>query len=176
LLFGNQNNLPLTRADFLFNIVANNKKESAMGDYISEFNQKQAERAKVEALRIRNQVPEELRICLGEGSFASAVADLERCAILIFTEYSHWLASKLVRSKNFNRQNFPDSEQIIQYIGKKFGFSTALVTSFVLRIRLMKSMPLIGMIEGGYYLIPDEEALRDYEACFDLSEQPDPTS
>ncbi len=139
-----------------------------MSDFLSEFNGKQVEFAKKYVADIVRHLKPEKRRIANEGVFALLISDVERSSVIVMQEYAHWLAAKLVRSKNFEKQIMPVcDEHLFSSVSGKNGVSILFVLEFLSRIiRAGTKLPFIGHITGDR-LVPDELALRKYEACFD---------
>ena len=141
-----------------------------MGDYISEFDRAQVELAEKCAAEMTLLMPVELRSGENEGVFAFFSAEVEKNSILAMQGWAHWLATKLIRSKNFEKQKMPicDAASVL-LLSKERNFSyiyIGLLMSFLTRPGT--KLPLVGEVADDGQLIPDKEALARYESSFDF--------
>ena len=141
-----------------------------MGDFLSEFSRQQVEFAKHYAIQIFLQIPKEVESTMGEGEFALLASNVERNAVLSMQGYAHWLACKLVDSKNFKKQPMPIcDEKGFAWISGKYDVPVEFIKAFVLRISWWGAkFPLVGKRirnQRGMFnmFVPDEAALKKYE-------------
>ncbi|TSC83728.1 MAG: hypothetical protein G01um101413_868 [Parcubacteria group bacterium Gr01-1014_13] len=140
-----------------------------MGDFLSEFSRAQADFAKKHATAFIKSIPPEMKNNIDEGLFAFFSADVERNMVLTMKEYANWLACKLVRSKNFNKQALPVcDENLANVISNKHNIPIWLVMAYISQLaRPGTKLPLIGKIKNDGQLVPNEAALKKYEESFD---------
>ena len=139
-----------------------------MGDYISEFSRAQADFAqKCVAKFIRETLRQtKLKKRLGDGLFVAFTAEVHKDMTCAMQAYARWLACKLVRSNNFQKQAMPDWDQkSMVLVSEKSGVKIMYLAVFIeLFTQPNTKLPLIGKITSDRELIPDEVALMQYKA------------
>ncbi len=141
-----------------------------MADFLSEFSGAQVEFAKKHTAAFIKRIPSEMKNAMDEGLFALFSADVERNTILTMQEYARWLACKLVRCKNFNKQAMPVCEEnLFAVISNKHSIPVWLVAAYISEFtRPGTKLPLLGKIKIDGQFIPDEAALKKYEPFINL--------
>ena len=143
-----------------------------MSDFLSEIS-KERVRFVVDVLmpRISQGVSAQIKTTMGEASFALLLANTERNALVSLGAYTDWLATKIVRSKNFEKQRLHFiSKKECDLISQKCDVPVSFLCSFISRItRFGNRLPLVGDIAYDNHLIPNKFALEEWAKFFDWS-------
>ena len=132
-----------------------------MGDFISEISEERVRYINTLMPRI-SLASGQIKTTMGEASFALLLSNVKRNALVSLSGYTDWLATKLVRSKNFQKQKLPSiySEKARDLISQKYDVPVDFLCSFVLRItKPGNRLPLVGEITSGHQLVPNKFAL-----------------
>lgn len=141
-----------------------------MGDFLSEISEERVKFVNTLMPRISQGVSAQIKTTMGEASFALLLSNVKRNALVSLSGYTDWIAAKLVRSKNFQKQMLPSiySEKAYDFISQKHDVPVSFLCSFVLRItRPGNRLPLVGDIAVDNRLIPNKAVLEKWATFFD---------
>ena len=141
-----------------------------MGDFLSEISKERVRFVDTLMPRISQGVSAQIKTTMGEASFVLLLSNVKRNALVSLGGYTDWLASKLVRSKNFEKQSLPFiSEKECDLISQKYDVSVDFLSSFISRItRPGNRLPLVGYIVADHQLVPNKDALEEWAKFFRL--------